>query len=66
MKLNLPNDKFKFENLESETIGRILQTQKPRYDYLITDGANGTNNIIFQDENDFHSFKQTLKFYKHL
>jgi len=66
MKLNLPNDKFKVEGIDPHRLGQILQMTTPRYEYLITDGLDDTNNISFADEQDWHDFRQTLKFYKHL
>ena len=64
MKLNIPNDKFKVEGLDIERLSKILELTKPRHLYLITDGANMTLTINFQDEQDFHDFKQTLKYFK--
>ena len=64
MKLNIPNDKFKVEGLDIERLSKILELTKPRYLYLISDGVNMTTNITFEDEQDFHDFKQTLKFFK--
>ncbi|OFY49456.1 MAG: hypothetical protein A2W85_06335 [Bacteroidetes bacterium GWF2_41_31] len=63
MRINLPNNRFKIEGIRANRLGQILEMTPPRYEYTISDGANGTENITFSDEQDFQDFRQTLKFY---
>jgi hypothetical protein len=65
MRFNQPNNRFKIEGISTTRLGQILQMTNPRYEYTISDGNNGTENITFSDEQDYHDFKQTLKFYLH-